>query len=417
MAGFTVAPGTIQATPSKYTMNVTSRRAVDGYYGTYGMSSDGRYLFVRYKDAEWDESKSLYRIDLSTGSKDPDHASREFLVDVSTVGGEHSGPVVAVWELPNGELMLCAFASWTRGRIIVSDGYPTLGAGCSWSVTQETSGLLGLDGKLRGNVYVNGSWSFSAAPKGHVREGLVVICTYGGHSNANDTSATAPVYVYLSTDYGRTWRTILNIWDDLGLKTNQHMHGVCYDPWTDAIITSFGDGYGGPPQQSAIMCTRDWWRTDGQKPTWEFLVPYQYPYGYQIVGMHATPHGIVCGSDSAPDGMVVIPRTQDGYGDIFGIVTRSQRNVIAQRIFQRDPGSLIVAGIQNGDSSPEFLRIYGTPDGADFYVLWESAEKAPTWSLMGDVYGPDVRGEYHWHTTHESATNGTFTYYRGVLPA
>lgn len=155
----------------------------------------------------------------------------------STDGGTswsvNNGPsfgnnVQQLMETDDGEVL--AFVNAMAGEnptIWKSAGWPADHAAATWTkvLTQQ-----GPDATT--SVGLGPSWrEFGYDAYGT----LAFAAEYGPKNDPSDMAR----YIYMSEDYGATWRTIFDLADYE--TTGAHCHGVSYDPWWDAIWVTTGD--------------------------------------------------------------------------------------------------------------------------------------------------------------------------------
>lgn len=120
---------------------------------------------------------------------------------------------------------------------------------------------------------------------------IVLVSTYGNQAGTNQQR------IFLSRDYGRTWRTI---WDT-PLGTNdeqQHVHSVYYDKYRNYIWAALGDH-----SNTTTMYSHDWGRT------WHHI--YKQTRN-QFINVIPMPDRLICDTDISPDGVYMIPFDDSG---------------------------------------------------------------------------------------------------------
>ena len=220
-------------------------------------------------------------------------------------------------------------------RDVLADGYlyGNIGAaihrsnddGATWTLVQDPGGsdTIGLrdvgDGevvRLAGsNIYRSSGWDTDPAtatwslvltpPVGcsilqwgfDAYDNYVLVADYA--VGPRDPSKTA----WLSDDYGATFTAVFDLLDFMGAEpaSQGHMHGVAidyfHDPVTPRLWVSAGD---------IDEDVRGIFYSDDLGANWTKLTG-----AHQPTVLVATEHGIVCGSDTQPDGVYRILRTDD----------------------------------------------------------------------------------------------------------
>lgn len=131
------------------------------------------------------------------------------------------------------------------------------------------------------------------------RWGLTVyqnICTASDYGLRGENGAQN---VYLSTDYGETWRLIFNLRTQVvegrpPLTDSAHMHTVAYDPYFNRVWVCVGDN----PNTATYY-------SDDLGETWTFVIGSTE---VQYTGIIALPDSVVFGSDRAPNGVFAYQR-------------------------------------------------------------------------------------------------------------
>lgn len=122
-----------------------------------------------------------------------------------------------------------------------------------------------------------------------VYNNIVILGVYG-------FSDTPPHQIILSTDYGATFKMILDKNSAIAPVTSMtprfHWHDVEYDPYAKRILATPGDG-----------SNRQVFYSDDMGGTWKKMFSGPEPLAIQTTSILALPHGIIFGSDSKPDGL------------------------------------------------------------------------------------------------------------------
>ncbi len=272
--------------------------------------------------------------------------------------------VYGVRDLDNGELLVSVnnFDAAVPGALWLSSGYPTLGAGASWTKVLDA----GPGGVGPGSFFSDG-WGMSSSGA------VAVVSEYGGQ-NAPDQAR----FAFLSEDSGATWTQIY----DTGAVAGRHIHGSAYDPWWDAIWVCQGDG---PGNQSLQV---SWDR--GQ--TWSEVTT-----ATQYVAILPLQDAVLLLTDSATNGVHRIARTP-GRGNAGALAV-----TIAFAIDNAAPltylGSMPFRAVGSSHVLLPFVCTNGpgliltTPDGVHYGVLWmDSASYVQKGPLT--LLGPTANGKY-----------------------
>ena len=122
---------------------------------------------------------------------------------------------------------------------------------------------------------------------------IVLASEYGGHY------LTGARFVYMSTDYGETWKTIFDqsqmasIVDGApSYTTDAHVHTCHYDRYRERIWVCVGD------QDNTAT-----YYSDDMAKTWKVIEGLTGKNVMQYTGITSYPEGVFFGSDRAPDGV------------------------------------------------------------------------------------------------------------------
>lgn len=122
---------------------------------------------------------------------------------------------------------------------------------------------------------------------------IVLASEYGGHY------LTGARFVYMSTDYGETWKTIFDqsqmasIVDGApSYTTDAHVHTCHYDRYRERIWVCVGD------QDNTAT-----YYSDDMAKTWKVIKGLTGKNVMQYTGITSYPEGVFFGSDRAPDGV------------------------------------------------------------------------------------------------------------------
>jgi hypothetical protein len=257
-------------------------------------------------------------------------------------------PIKGCRDLENGELLVATGKSGVPGALWVSSGGQT-----AWTKVLECSGE---------NAYFNNSLSLSGSGK------IVVASEYGGKTPPGNARR-----VYLSTDYGVTWKEIL----DIGPTDNTHIHSCAYDPYDCRIWVSSGD-----EPHNVISYS------DDCGTTWTKIS------AHLVTSIVPLPDCVLFGTHQPPNGILRYDRKTRGFEYAYRI-DEEVRNVTycASMAFQGQPGgpvyfSFIVAGVGNKPG-----LVIATKDGESFYeVFRDEVSYAPGKGVL-HLLGPTAGGQ------------------------
>lgn len=224
--------------------------------------------------------------------------------------------------------------------------------------------------------------------------------TWGGGSEVIAEGQNAR-YSYMSLDNGKTWKTVfdLNAWLTTNgyATTGCHLHGIAYDKWWDRLWITFGDnayGIGGTVFSDDLGGTWHWaneGKVDKDNPA---LAPEGS--ACQVVGILPMKDCILFGTDTAPNGILKIDRSQ-------GKKLTKYKMEVGFKINDDVPSHLCQGIWQFSDDQPAFFAfssefksskscIVATWDGKNFRKVWEDADNNPSGMGLRSVVGPTIRG-------------------------
>lgn len=204
-------------------------------------------------------------------------------------------------------------------------------------------------------------------------------------------------FVYMSKDFGETWETIFDL-DDFTDGEGVHMHGVLFDEYWNRIWVSHGDG---------VYGSNGLYYSDDLGKTWTSALETQGPgrnYA-QTVHMVSMPTCILLGSDSSPNGIHRISRSQgkfpaQGYYDI---------DTNAYLIPNQEAGKLnhLCHSVSKPTHLPDMPVVFGfgaevragystvvaTFDGWSFFEVWIDSEINSSGRGVRNVIGPTYENE------------------------
>lgn len=294
----------------------------------------------------------------------------------SSVGGatlSAAGGVIGVRQMDNGEVIVSTpYGGGVGGKLWVSSGFSDGPVGATFTSTLTATGSTTAR-------FTNG-WSLDTYGP------LVLAAEYGPKAAANDMAR----YLYLSQDYGQTFTTIFDLYNETGYGVEAHLHGVAYDPWWDAIWLLSGDDTAtdGPTATWVSFDLGESWTkiTDNAKST-------------TIIPM---PNCVLFGTDSAPNGIYRIPRTSKRYlkGELaYAIDDEIVISHVSQMAFRGratiDSPALftfLTAGVTSGPG-----RLVATYDGYTFREVWNDTGESYNGQGLYSMVGPTLAGNYLGH--------------------
>lgn len=250
---------------------------------------------------------------------------------------------------------------------------------------------------------------------------LIAMIDYGGKAGMEYGGEIVPDgqnarFAYLSLDFGKTWKTIfdLNKWvvdngygtpddDDVMQGRGVHCHGIAYDKWWNRIWITFGDNTTIASINSiGGTCYSDNFGEQWTAANWGKDSQSESPTNsrHQLVGIWPMPECILFGTDSAPNGVHRIERSQGKYpaGEYtinvaYAYSDEAMLTHLCQSITQSNylPNQPVVFGFgAEGYSRKSF--VVATYDGFDFKLMWESAQPNAAGRGLRTVCGPTRMG-------------------------
>lgn len=189
--------------------------------------------------------------------------------------------------------------------------------------------------------------------------------------------------LHISEDYGLTWKVIFNLADpDKSTGVGAHLHGVCYDPWWDAIWVTNGDG----PTNRGV------WVSFDHGGTWR-----KTSLDHQVTSIIALPGCVLMFTDQGgPNGIYRFPRTHpDSLVPELAFVQDAQQTltVYGTQVYQRRGliGAPVLFASQTDLLGP--ARLFATYDGYTFKEMWTDSQAYTSRGLM-TAMGPSQSGKY-----------------------
>lgn len=260
--------------------------------------------------------------------------------------------------------------------------------------------------------YASGAFSWS-----HYKN-VITAGEYGPKRNVGGREHSSK-YMYLSIDYGRTWKTVLDLETDApGVDPNSeygvHIHGTLYDPYWDRLWVTYGDSVHGGT---------DIIYSDDLGNSWHSVGPFpDSRMSHQCVGMYALPNCVLFATDGAPNGVLRIDRRQGKGRGTYQIEVAYRHDeelslsILCQSVWRANRAGDDAPVIFEFVSAPGEGRrfILSTVDGYDFNVLWES--DVVRGNSSGRAYGPTLSGRLLHYAVDEHFTSGGRTLRQGPMP-
>ena len=186
---------------------------------------------------------------------------------------------------------------------------------------------------------------------------IILASEYGGHY------LTGARYVYLSTDYGETWKTIfdqsqmaLTVDGAPSYTTDAHVHTCHYDRYRDRIWVCVGD------QDNTAT-----YYSDDMGKTWKIIKGYTGKETMQYTGITSYPEGVFFGSDRSPDGVYFWNETKPDAIEPFFLTEREKFRTLVyalpfRRFAEKDEICYFTAnrdGIVDGKMGPIIVGLKG----------------------------------------------------------
>lgn len=298
-----------------------------------------------------------------------------------------SGSIKGFWILANGEAIYSTKIGSQPGKLYYSTGFAANDTAANWT---ECAGV----NCVKSDSYVHEAWGLSFAPAGHPREGLVVATEYGSQGGPGETDDSLSPRIWASTDYGKTFKLIGNLYQIIAFRSNQHMHGIIYDPWFDSVVISFGDG-GGAGSKTGTMVSHDFLSAN---PTWSYIHGPVQSADFQVTTLFPTSSGLIASSDGIPPGIYRFPRR--GYrlfGEVQTVLNHgggTDGGWIGLGIYQHSPGKIILISHLYTKSVNMPNIVNASIDGVEFFELWRDESVGSTNQYPSSTaVGPTASGK------------------------
>lgn len=275
--------------------------------------------------------------------------------------------VKLVRETADGELVAFTGSPSSQGKIFKSSGWSSNRATASFSEVQAASA----------------SGCYFATWGVHVYGSRVLAAEYGNKDGVNSAR-----YVYMSTDNGDTWVTIL----DIGNVSSRHVHGVAWDRWWNRIWVTLGDSqtdkvlYSDDEGDSWVTAVTG---TAGQQGQCLAILPMEsctlFLTDGTANGVYRINRDAATHADTTPTVYLAYQLSDSGTSTFQGNSAFHAEGFPALLTFQ-------IANAQTGSS-----RVIGTKDGFRFFDVWTDPI---TYTDLGAVVlcGPTVNGYLVGHS-------------------
>lgn len=266
-----------------------------------------------------------------------------------------------VRELSDGEILVCTGSGSSQGKAWKSSGWSSNRQTATFSLVKSSSAT--------GNYFA--VWGI------HVYGPRVLLAEYGLKDGVNSAR-----YVYMSTDDGDTWSTVL----DIGNTSGRHLHGVAWDRWWNRIWVTLGDS-----QTDKIMYS------DDEGDNWVTAVSGAASSVGQCVAILPMEAAILFLTDGTANGVLRINRTAENHDDTtpsietaYQIDTSGTAKFLGVSAFQAE-GFPALLSFQPTNGQTEASHVIGTRDGYSFWNVWTDSN---TYADKGVVVvtGPTVNG-------------------------
>ncbi|HDR4702404.1 BppU family phage baseplate upper protein [Bacillus paranthracis] len=249
-------------------------------------------------------------------------------------------PPNVILSLDNGELL---FTTFPNDGINKSTVYVTENGQKSFKEVFQSSNV--------GNCYFHNNWGKST------HGNIVVLSEYGTRGIA--------IGVYLSTDYGKTFKMVFNIRDYGPVPNNAHVHGSRYDPYWNRIWVVNGD-----LENSSLFWSDDLgvtWKTTGN------------PFN-QLLNIMPMKNCVLFGADSVPYAIYRMDREDKNMtpklkiAHIYSEDTVGHLSYLPKAFHQRDENSPVIINFcpENPDMVSTYPNVWAlaTYDGINYYEIF-----------------------------------------------
>lgn len=300
-----------------------------------------------------------------------------------TWADSYTFPAAFLWsrQLANGELLASVGSDPNPRSLWLSKGWGT--PGVTWSKVLDAQAPY---------AYFASGWGLS------IHENIIVAAEYGPKTPnwQGQTGLTQYArYVWMSLDYGKTWRQVFDLGAYLTSRgvastDGMHMHGVAWDPYWDRLWVTFGDAASGLLYSDDLGAT---WQT----ADWNGVATG----GWQAVGILPLPGCVLFGSDGPPNGIWRINRSEgkkatgsytfESAYEIPGASSSLQYLCHAIHRVPQEGGDLWLFGF-GAETQEAASCIVATRDGREFTLLWQDSQLNPSGRGLRTIAGPTLSG-------------------------
>ena len=210
---------------------------------------------------------------------------------------------------------------------------------------------------------------------------IVLASEYGGHY------LDGARFVYLSTDFGETWKTIFDqqaasqtVEGAPYYTTDAHVHTCHYDRYRDRIWICVGD------QDNTAT-----YYSDDMGKSWEIIKGYTGKGTMQYTGITSYPEGVFFGSDRAPDGVYFWDVNQPNDIKPFYLTERDSIRTLVyglpfRRFAKKNEVTYFTAdrdGIVDGEMGPVIVGLKGVLGAQLLYDFTDDFDKYTYTDISG----------------------------------
>lgn len=210
---------------------------------------------------------------------------------------------------------------------------------------------------------------------------IVLSSEYGGHY------LDGARFVYLSTDFGETWKTIFDqkemsetVDGAPDYTTDAHVHTCHYDRYRDRIWVCVGD------QDNTAT-----YYSDDMGKTWKVIKGYTGKDTMQYTGITSYPEGVFFGTDRAPDGVYFWDVSQPNDIKPFYLTERDSIRTLVyalpfRRFAEKNEVTYFTAdrdGVVDGEMGPVIVGLKGVLGAQLLYDFTDDFDKYTYTDISG----------------------------------